>query len=63
MGYVSLEVQYIDETKIESTSNRYRFVWRKSIERYKANLHKKINAILFQIEEGVILGKTEDQND
>lgn len=60
MGYVSLEVQYIDGTKIESTSNRYRFVWRKSIERYKANLHRKIDAVLSQIEEGIILDNTED---
>jgi transposase len=60
MGYVSLEVQYIDGTKIESKSNRYRFVWRKSIERYKSNLHKKINAILAQIDEGIIQDNHED---
>jgi len=59
MGYVSLEVQYIDGTKIESKSNRYRFVWRKSVERYKANLHKKIASILSQIEEGITLDNTE----
>ena len=53
MGYVSLEVQYIDGTKIESSSNRYRFVWRKSVEHYKRNLHHKINNILSQIEEGI----------
>ena len=27
-GYVSLDVQYIDGTKVESASNRYTFVWR-----------------------------------
>jgi transposase len=53
MGYVSLEVQYIDGTKIENSSNRYRFVWRKSVEHYKRNLHHKINNILSQIEEGI----------
>lgn len=31
-GFVSLEVQYIDGTKIESASNKYTFVWRGSIE-------------------------------
>ena len=60
MGYVSLEVQYIDGTKIESKSNRYRFVWRKSIERYRANLQKKIDAILSQIDEGIIQDNCED---
>jgi len=53
LGYVSLEVQYIDGTKIESASNRYTFVWRKSVERYKSNLEKKIKGILEQIDEGI----------
>ncbi|WP_201300989.1 IS1182 family transposase [Sunxiuqinia indica] len=53
LGYVSLDVQYIDGTKIESASNRYSFVWRKSIERYKSNLEVKIRDILGQIEEGI----------
>lgn len=53
LGYVSLDVQYIDGTKIESTSNRYTFVWRKSIERYKSNLEEKITGILSQIDEGI----------
>ena len=30
-GYVSLDVQYIDGTKVESASNRYTFVWRGSV--------------------------------
>ena len=53
MGYVSLNVQYIDGTKIESSANRYSFVWRKSVERYKSNLETKIKDILKQIEEGI----------
>lgn len=53
LGYISLDVQYIDGTKIESSANRYTFVWRKSVERYKSNLEKKINSILNQIEQGI----------
>ena len=53
LGYVSLEVQYIDGTKIESTANRYTFVWRKSVENYKSNLEKKVKGILAQIEQGI----------
>ena len=53
LGYVSLDVQYIDGTKIESASNRYTFVWRKSVERYKSKLEDKIHDILGQIEEGI----------
>ena len=53
LGYVSLDVQYVDGTKIESLSNKYKFVWRKSIEKYRANLEKKISYILDQIEKGI----------
>ncbi len=53
LGYVSLDVQYVDGTKIESKANRYSFVWRKSVEKYKANLEKKIANILEQIEQGI----------
>jgi transposase len=53
LGYLSLEVQYIDGTKIESVANKYSFVWKKSIEHYRANLQKKISCVLSQIEEGI----------
>ena len=53
MGCLSLEVAYIDGTKIESRSNRYTFVWRKSIEKYKGRLEEKIHKILGMIEEGI----------
>lgn len=53
LGYVSLDVQYIDGTKIESASNRYTFVWRKSVERNKLKLETKIRNIIKQIEKGI----------
>lgn len=53
LGYVSLDVQYIDGTKIESASNRYTFVWRKSVERNKLRLETKIRNIIKQIEKGI----------
>ena len=52
-GLISLDVQYIDGTKIESVANKYTFVWRKSVERYKGRLIEKINNILEQIEAGI----------
>ena len=48
LGYISLEKQYIDGTKMESVSNRYTFVWRKSVEKYKERLEKKIQCILLK---------------
>jgi transposase len=53
MGYLSLNVIYIDGTKIESRANRYTFVWRKSVENNKAKLESKIRKILEQVEEGI----------
>lgn len=35
MGYLSLEIVYLDGTKLESRANRYTFVWRKSVEKTK----------------------------
>ena len=49
-GFVSLKVQYIDGTKIESVANKYTFVWRGSVEKYDAKLKAKTEALLNQIE-------------
>lgn len=49
-GFVSLKVQYIDGTKIESVANKYTFVWRGSVEKHDAKLKAKTEALLNQIE-------------
>lgn len=53
MGQISLEVQYVDGTKIESVANKYTFVWKKTTEKNKGKLEKKIQSILSQIDEGI----------
>jgi len=50
LGYISLDVQYIDGTKLESASNRYSFVWRGSVEKYKSKLEDKIHSVLSTID-------------
>lgn len=50
-GFVSLKVQYIDGTKIESVANKYTFVWRGTVEKYDAKLKAKTEALLSQIEQ------------
>lgn len=50
LGYVSLEVQYIDGTKIESAAGRYTFVWKGSVEKNKAKLEHKIQSVLEEID-------------
>ena len=50
-GFVSLRVQYIDGTKIESAANKYTFVWRGSVEKHDAKLKAKTETLLRQIEQ------------
>lgn len=50
-GFVSLKVQYVDGTKIESVANKYTFVCRGSVEKYDARLKAKTEALLSQIEQ------------
>lgn len=52
-GFVSLQVQYIDGTKIESAANKYSFVWRGSVEKYDARLRAKTDAVLREIEKTI----------
>ena len=52
-GQLSLDVQYIDGTKIESVANKYTFVWKKTTEKNKEKLEGKIKDILSQINEGI----------
>lgn len=50
LNYVSLDVQYIDGTKIEAAANKYTFVWRGSVEKNKAKLEEKIKSVIQDIE-------------
>lgn len=52
-GYVTLDVGYIDGTKIESASNRYTFVWRGSVEKNKSKLEDKIRQVLSVVEKHI----------
>ena len=50
-GFITLDVEYIDGTKIESKANKYTFVWRKSVEKNRDKLMEKIRVLLNQVEE------------
>ena len=41
-GFISLDVEYIDGTKIESKANKYTFVWRRTVEKNRAKLQGKV---------------------
>lgn len=57
-GLVSLDVEYIDGTKIESKANKYTFVWRKTVEKNRAKLLEKINTLLKQIDDVIAQDKS-----
>jgi transposase len=50
---LSLDIQYIDGTKIESAANKYTFVWRGSVEKNKAKLEEKIKRVLGDIDQQI----------
>ena len=52
-GLVSLDVEYIDGTKIESKANKYTFVWKKTVVRNRARLMEKIRVLLSQIDDAI----------
>lgn len=52
-GFITLDVEYVDGTKIESKANRYTFVWRKTVEKNWAKLQGKIRVLLGQIDEAM----------
>ena len=56
-GLVTLDVEYIDGTKIESKANKYTFVWRKTVEKNRARLMEKIRVLLSQVDEAIAQDK------
>ena len=50
-GFITLNVEYVDGTKIESKANKYTFVWKKNVERNRKRLIEKIHALLEQIDD------------
>ena len=60
-GMVSLNVEYVDGTKIESKANKYTFVWKGAIEKNRAKLQAKIKALLSQIDD--VIAQDQHQTD
>ncbi len=48
--FISLEVQYVDGTKIEANANRYTFVWKKATKTNQGKLDVKVKDILREAE-------------
>ena len=62
-GFIRLNVEYIDGTKIESKANKYTFVWRKTVERNCERLMKKIHVLLGQIDDVIAQENSSESNE
>lgn len=58
---VSLKVQYIDGTKIESVANKYTFVWKGSTEKNKVKLENNVREVLKAAESALAMENTDEQ--
>jgi transposase len=50
-GYVRFEDHYVDGSKIEANANKYSYVWKKNVERYKSAVKKRVKGLLQEIKE------------
>ena len=57
-GYINNEEYFEDGTKIEANANKYTFVWKKSVEKYKASLQQKVHSLMNEIDK---LNEEEDK--
>lgn len=57
-GYINFDHYFLDGTKIEANANKYTYVWRRSVERYKKQLKEKIQGLLAHIDD-----ESEKEND
>ena len=62
-GLVSLKVQYIDGTKIESASNKYTFVWKGSTEKNKARLEAGVKSVLETAEKALNIENADEEQE
>ena len=61
--FVTLDVQYIDGTKIEAAANKYTFVWKKATKTNQEKLDRKVKAVLAEAERelNMELGETSEE--
>jgi transposase len=52
-GHLSLDVVYVDGTKVESRAGRYTFVWKKTVEKNREKSESKIRKVSEQVEEDI----------
>lgn len=49
-GYINTKEYFVDGTKIEANANKYTFVWKKAVEKYKTQLQEKVHELMKDID-------------
>lgn len=57
-GYINTEEYFVDGTKIEANANKYTFVWKKAVEKYRAKLQEQVHELMKEIDD---LNEEEDK--
>src|SRR5699024_6218045 len=60
---IDAEAIFIDDTKIEANTNKFTFVWRKSIERYHSDLVEKSSRMYDELLERKIIPAIQRENE
>ncbi len=50
-GYINTEEYFVDGTKIEANANKYTFVWKKAVEKYRAKLQEQVHELMKDIDD------------
>lgn len=48
-GYIRFEHYFVDGTKVEANAGKYTYVWKKNVQRYKAQLAESVRELLEEI--------------
>ncbi|WP_328018433.1 IS1182 family transposase, partial [Halalkalibacterium halodurans] len=62
-NYITMDNYFLDGTKIEANANRYTFVWKKSVQKYKERLQDKLEELFAHIEETIDSDNQQVEND
>ena len=61
--FITLDVQYIDGTKVEANANKYTFVWKKATKTNQNKLDLKVKAVLREAEQALNAELSEESSE
>lgn len=62
MEEIKYEHLFVDGTKIEANANKYSFVWKKSVNKYEARVHEKLEKLIPELRKKYMLNSDEPED-